>query len=286
MRKGVMRRSPITIRSGIRIIFLSIFALIFSGCVQDHVLIKLNPDGSGTIEETLLSNMPMEEIKKECAGDGDCPTEEDLAKEIIEQVMPQIRENAGEFGQGVKLISVKPAKQNKAAGAVAVFAFDDINKVTINKIPTRRISHHGAQNSDENSIKFSFKKGAISKLNIAMFPEEWLKRKINDDEAKESDDDNDSIEKMDPQMREWLRTGRFTIKLEVKGAIAKTNATYPAGKCITLMDVSFESFIGKDQLYKKFKSKPPRSIKEYKEAIKGAKDLKLEMNTPVFVDFK
>ena len=87
-------------------------------------------------------------------------------------------------------------------------------------------------------------------------------------------------------MREWLRAGRFTIKLEVKGAIAKTNATYPAGKGITLMDVSFESFIGKDQLYKKFKSKLPRSIKEYQEAIKGAKDLKLEMNTPVFVDFK
>ncbi|MHB8108921.1 MAG: hypothetical protein ACYDHW_02685 [Syntrophorhabdaceae bacterium] len=267
----------------IRICSVMLFMFTICGCIQDNVVIKLNPDGSGTIVETIMSNMFKDMMQKECGKD--CPSEDDIAAELAKETMRLAKDNAGEFGKNVRLVSVKPARTNKAAGSTAVYSFDDINKISINKDPlTRTSGYFRDRGRDDNNINFSFKKGTPAQLKITMFPEEWLNRQMGPD--KEDPEDKDDFENMDAETKELIRSGRVQVAIEINGDILKSNASYQADKKITLIDVSFENVPENDSMLNKLQKKPPRSIKEYKEAIKGAKDFKLELTCPVIIEFQ
>ncbi len=270
----------------LRLLCLILPVLICAGCVQDTVVIKVNPDGSGIIEETITSKTMIDEMKKECSGKY-CPSEDTVIKEMTDKTMELARKNVDAFGEGVRLVSVTPVKSKTLAGSKAIYGFDDINKITVSKDPLGRTASGFLRGSgnDEDRITFSFKKDPSPQLVVTMYPKEWLAFE-DKDAGKRHDTDDDKFDRLEPDTKELMRSGKLSVILELMGNIEKTNATYRSGSHVTLIDVSFATFVDDEGLTKKFMKNPPRSIKEYKEAIRGVEGFKLELNNPLVIDFK
>ena len=113
-------------------------AIGLSGCLQDEKVVKVNADGSGTLEETfLLGKQAVAQIKQMTEGFGA------LAKGLNKgangdasggfKVLDEdkLREAAGKLGDGVKFVSARPLSTEEGEGYAVIYAFRDINKLKL-----------------------------------------------------------------------------------------------------------------------------------------------------------
>lgn len=139
------------------------------------------------------------------------------------------RQNAELFGEGVIFVTLEPIRINKVAGSKAIYRFDDINKIKINKDPMSRTGgqiFRGRSGSDDEKILFSFKKRTPAELKVVMFPPEWMESQLN--RKPKPQDDEDFIK--DSEMNDLMRTGKMYIGLHINGDIVKSNPPIrPAG---------------------------------------------------------
>ncbi len=273
---------------------------LFSGCIQDNTVINIKPDGSGTIEETVLMGNAfidmMQGLTKGMSEAGAQDTAEPKEpkpkndESVIAEMMEKAKTNAKEFGDGVKFVSAKPAKTQTASGYTAVYSFDDISKVTLNQNPGKKTPGESkkegadAEAAKNDAIKFAFKKGPVSRLSVTMPPPKTDEKKDKKDEAagKDQSDDPNAIE----MLKSMFKDMKVSIVLNMMGDIVKTNATYRTDKKITLIDMDFGKLINDMPLLKKINQAQPQSVEEVKAMVKGMEGLKLEFTSPVTVDFK
>lgn len=273
---------------------------LFTGCIQDNTVINIKPDGSGTIEETVLMGNAfidmMQGLTKnmgEAGAQDAAETKEPKPKSgesVITEMMEKAQTNAKEFGEGVQFVSAKPAKTQTASGYTAVYSFTDISKVSLNQNPGKKTPGESKKEGTDagaavnDTIKFAFKKGPVSRLSITMPPPKTDEKKDKKDEAaaKDQSDDPNAIE----MLKSMFKDMRVSIVLNVVGDIIKTNATYRTDKKITLIDMDFGKLINDMPLLKKINQAQPQSVEEVKAMVKGIEGLKLEFTNPVTVDFK
>src|SRR5687768_5967994 len=101
--------------------------VVASGCINSASLVKIKPDGSGTIEQTMLVNMAA--IKGLMSGMGASQTKESGG--VLNEAEFK---RAGER-MGVRPVSLTPMKEGGFEGAKAIYAFDDITKVRVDQDP-------------------------------------------------------------------------------------------------------------------------------------------------------
>ncbi len=286
---------------------VAIFAVcLFSGCIQDNVLINIKPDGSGTIEETVLvansfiemmqdMGKEMKEGGKEGEKQEGADAKKQEAPDIVGEMMEKAQKNTKDFGEGVEFVSARRDKTDTASGYTAVYAFRDINRVTLSQNPGKntpgddgkKSKEEGGKNaSGKDNIRFAFKKGSPARLTVYMPPPKEAKKDKKDtapEKAKtKPSDDPQAIE----MMKAIFKDMRVSIALNVEGDIVDTNATHRSGSKITLIDMDFGKLIGDVELLKKINDEKPESIEEVKKMVKGIEGLKLEFNSPVTIDFK
>lgn len=271
---------------------------LLSGCIQDNLMLNIKPDGSGTIEETvLMGNAFIEMMQGLTKGAGETGAEDkgkaDVAKpksddSVITEMMDKAKANAKDFGEGVKFVSAKPAKTQTASGYTAIYSFDDISKVTLSQNPGKKSpgesKKEDAEAAKNDTIKFAFKKGPVSRLSVTMPPPKTEEKKDKKDGAgkKEEAEDPNALE----MMKSMFKDMRVSIVLNMMGDVVSTNATYRTGKQITLIDMDFGKLINDMPLLKKINQAQPQSVEEIKTMVKGIEGLKLEFNNPVTIDFK
>lgn len=271
---------------------------ILSGCIQDNMVLNIKPDGSGTIEETVLMGNSFIEMMQGLTKGLSEAAEEDKGKaettkpqkddSFIDEMMEKAKTNAKDYGEGVKFVSAKPAKTKTASGYTAIYSFDDINKVTLNQNPGKKTpgdsKKDDANAAADDNIKFAFKKGPVSRLSVTMPPPKTEGKKDKKEEAKKKDEaeDPNAVE----MMKSMFKDMKVSIVLNMMGDIVSTNATYRTDKKITLIDMDFGKLVGDAALLKKINEAQPQSVEEIKSMVKGIEGLKLEFNNPVTVDFK
>jgi len=271
---------------------------LLSGCIQDNMVLNIKPDGSGTIEETVLMGNSFIEMMQgltkgmgEAGGEDKGKTEGAKPKSddsVITEMMEKAKTNAKDFGEGVKFVSAKPSKTQTASGYTAIYSFSDISKVTLSQNPGKKSpgesKKEDAEAAKNDTIKFALKKGTVSRLSVTMPPPKTEEKKGKKDEAekkKEADDPN-ALE----MMKSMFKDMRVSIVLNMMGDIVTTNATYRTGKQITLIDMDFGKLINDMPLLKKINETQPQSVEEIKTMVKGIEGLKLEFNNPITIDFK
>lgn len=273
---------------------------LFSGCIQDNVLVSIKPDGSGTIEETVLVSNSfiemMQDMGKDLKEEGKEGTaaEKKKAPDVVGEMMEKAQKSENDFGEGVKFVSAKRSKTDTASGYTAIYSFRDINKVTLNQNPgkktpgdeSKKDKNGGDKGASKNdTIKFALIKGSPAKLTVQMPPPKA--KKDEKDAAPEKDkpqttDDPKAIE----MMKTIFKDMRVSIVLNIDGDIVSTNATHRSGRKITLIDMDFGKLIGDIELLKKINKEQPETLEEMKKMVKGIEGLKLEFNSPVTVEFK
>src|SRR6478752_1348272 len=107
-------------------VLLATFSL--TACLESTTLVKLKPDGSGTVEQTTLMNMA---AVKGMMGGANAQ-----AKPGPMMNKADLERTAARMGKGVRLVSTEEVKgANGFEGTKAIFSFDDINQVQISQDP-------------------------------------------------------------------------------------------------------------------------------------------------------
>ena len=265
--------------------------MVASGCLTSVTTIKVKPDGSGTIEQSIaMKAEAAAQLTAMAATFGDTAGKEgDKAASPGELFSEKdMREAATKFGEGVTFVSSQPIKTKDLVGRVATYSFADITKVRVNQKPR---SPKGApeeaapkEKGTTEDVSFKFlRQPAGTSLVTVVFPEPDLSKK------KDKDADSDTVSRTpDPaqlaMMRKMLDGLRIEIALEVAGAIVKTNSPYVQGSKVTLLEMDFAELMTNDAVLGKLAN--PESIEEAKQILKGVKGVKVNLDREVMVEFR
>jgi hypothetical protein len=121
----------------LRLFVLTGLALVATGCIRSASLIQVKPDGSGTIEQTMMVNLAV--VKGMMAGMGTAAGKTPPGTVLNEADFKRAAER-----MGVQPVSLTPVKEGNFEGQKAVYAFDDINKVRVDQDPQMSGSSKGA----------------------------------------------------------------------------------------------------------------------------------------------
>ena len=253
-------------------------AAILSGCINSTSLVKVKPDGSGTIEQTLLVNAAA--AKALVSGFG--------GKGEVKQsggVLDEAEFKRSAERMGVRPVSLTPMKEGGFEGAKAIYAFDDITKVRVDQDPQLAGSSGATVKAGSSGapIKFGFAKQGGSSVLTIMVDEKTA--------APGSKSDSKTPDKIDPAMMQMIKTMfqgfKVLIDVEVDGKIVKTNADYVNGPRITLLELDMNQLFENEAALTALQSKvgPGASIADVRPYLKDVKGVKIN-NPTVTIEFR
>jgi polyhydroxyalkanoate synthesis regulator phasin len=281
-----------------------------TGCIQVDTLIKVNPDGSGVIEETFLMKKAFvqqikamtEQFTKQMEQQiTEVQQEEETMQSKETQKKPEsfdifnekeLRERANKLGEGVTYLSGSKIVTDEYEGYKAIYAFKDIQKIRINQNPGEKVPSAPQQGGTDTKAKkeyitFVYTKGKPSELLIKL-PADKTKKKSDDvsEDRKAAPTDEQQSEKMTAQMKQIFEGMKISFSVEVKGTILETNATHREGSRVTLMELDFGKLIELAEQFKKFSMAQPETLEETKLFLKDIPGIKVELNNEIIIKFQ
>ncbi len=254
----------------IRVLVGVALAVVITGCINSTTVIKVKPDGSGTVEQTTLVNL--------AALKGMLPAgaSQTSGPGVVSEA--ELKRTAEKMGRGVRLVSSTPVKENGFEGVKAIFAFDDINQVQINQDPalgggTSPDSKPSAPDDDPVRFKLT-RQGGTSLLTITI--------QDKPGGGKDATPQNDVPDMTDPMMMGMLKTMfqgfKINIALDVVGSIVKTNADYVDGSRLTLLEMDMAALLEDEAKFKALQGKlgPDASLSSVKPYLKDIKGIKVD----------
>jgi hypothetical protein len=254
-------------------------AAFLSGCINSTSLVKVKPDGSGIIEQTLLVNTAA--VKGLMAGMGGKGEIKESGGVLNEAEFKRSAER-----MGVRPVSLTPMKEGGFEGAKAVYAFDDITKVRVDQDPPMG-SASGATvkpTSTTTPIKFAFAKQGGNSVLTVMVDEKTAAPGTKSSSPTTPD-------KIDPAMMQMIKNMfqgfKVLIDIEVDGKIVKTNADYVNGPKVTLLELDMQQLFENEAALAALQSKvgPGATIAEVRPYLKDVKGVKIN-NPTVTIEFR
>jgi hypothetical protein len=256
----------------LRPIALVTFTFALAGCINSGTLLKVKPDGSGTIEQTLLMNMSLLKGMLASAGaSGQAKPSSPFSEE-------QLKQSAARLGKGVRYVSSTPMAQGGFEGAKAIYAFDDIRQISIEQDPNVGGSSGQAlpmQPKTSNPVRFALARQGESSVLTVTFDEKAVSGNV----APTTPAAPENVDAATLQMMKSIFQGfKIAIDLEVVGKIVKTNADYVSGSRITLLEIDMASLLEDEAKLRALQPKVASggvSIAELKPLLKDVKGVKI-----------
>jgi len=261
--------------------FLSVIlpVMFLSGCMSVVTTVKLNRDGSGEIVEKIGVGKGMADIASSMSG----ATEEGQKSQFMDK--EQLKKGADEFGKGVKFVSVSESEDGQMKFFEVVYAFDDINKVSIDQNQGSRVQGSAQQDqpNKKEEVGFNFIQGGDSSTLKIRLPKE----EADDSEEAVEGATSPEMEEAELQMMKMMFKGmRFAMNIEFNGKITDTNATNVDGNTVTLFDLNFDTLMDNPEMLKKLNAKQPKGIEEAKAILQDIEGLKFELEEEIEIEFE
>jgi hypothetical protein len=254
-------------------------ASLLTGCLQMASVAKVKPDGSGTVEMTVMLRKDMIEQMQKMAEAFQPPDAEKKPFNIFDEA--KLKKEAAEMGEGVKYVSGEKITADKWEGYKATYSFTDINKLKLN--PSADGEMMGGQPDEEKKkevITFQFTKGDTSTLVVKMPPPDPAKK------PKQKENGGAEAEIVMAMMKQVMSGMKASIVIEIEGTIVKTNATHRDGNRITIMEMDLDKLMADDKAFKKLHEAEPESYEEMQKLGNTIPGLKIDENKELSVEFK
>jgi hypothetical protein len=267
-------------------IFCALLAVCLTGCMQIEQTIKVNVDGSGTIEQKVLMNKEIiAQLKAMSAGFGQLGADAKPAKTKEFNLLDEekLKTEASKMGEGVTLVSAKPLTTETGEGYIATYSFADVNKVKIDQNPGSAAPKGPGPAQPEKKpefVTFKFTKGNPAQLVINTPAGKFTQPK------KKTDAEKAQAEAGAAMAAQMFKNMRIAISVEVAGKIVETNATYHDGSHVTLIEMDFNKLLADPAKFKEFAQMEPDSIEAAKKLMKDIPGIKAETNDQVTIRFK
>ncbi|MBC8549527.1 MAG: hypothetical protein H8D23_07735, partial [Candidatus Brocadiales bacterium] len=261
------------------------FALV--GCGQVNYLIRLDPDGSGTFEETVLMRSMFVQQMKANMDKIDNKTRNWLEFLAFDEL--KSAERAEGMGEGVSYMSGEEVTNGEFEGRKVVYWFADINLLK------PKIFSFKSEAESDGGVTFSFTRGDLSKLIISQpgggreemsgsVPD--TEQEARQDEEKEPEQEFVQSEEVMEQQRVMFGGMKMAMCVEVQGLIEETNATYREESRITLMEVDMDKLLKDPEQHRKFNPKGSEENRDVREFLKSIPGSKVDMNKELMVKFR
>lgn len=272
------------------LVLVVVAASAAGGCITSDTLVKVRPNGSGTVELTFLVNtaifkelgamMGGGEVKSQ--GKSSLPSADDMARQLQQM-------------KGVRLVSQTPIKKDGAEGAKIVLAFDDVNEIAVSEnLPGKSVKP-----KPEDEVKFALSKqpGGTSLLTI-QFPDKPGEAagagQQNQPRQNQPAQNQPAKKEFDPEMAKMLagffKGMRVTIAVDVEGTLVRSSSPYVEGNRVTLLDMDMDQLFANPAAFAKLESLsmgPDMSITEARDAMAKAGVTGIKINDPkVTIEFK
>ena len=290
------------LRHAIKTVGLGLILLSFVGCLQVNTLIKVKPDGSGTIEETFLMSKEIVEFMEGMANQMTGLTEQQEGQstqmpdeqaqegfDIFDEA--KLKKEAIKRGQGVSYVTGKRVTTDKFEGYTAIYSFTDINRLKLNQNPSDSVpsdptaGDKGSQKQKE-YVTFHLTKGYPSTLIVRMPLDKEGDEPATSEKKKPAQMDNQQSEMMMAQMKQMFEGMKITMAIEVQGSIVQTNATHREGSKITMMQLDFDKLLQMPEQLNRFSQMKPESLEAAKKLMKDLPGIKVDLNKEVIIKFK
>lgn len=271
-------------------------AVLLPACIKDETVIKLKPDGSGTIEKTTTMSKEMfqqlEAMTKGMGGEEGGKEGGPKAKEPFSEA--EAKEDAAKMGEGVTFVSWEKVETETGIGQKAVYAFTDISKVVLNqgpKNPQEGMGPGGGEEKKKEPITFKFEGGDTSKLTV-VFPPQAAKTEGEGgaEGGGEATPPEGEPKEPDPaeldQMKMMFKDMKISIVVEAGTEVVETNSLFVDGARVTLVEMDFGALMeNMDKLKEMAKSKP-KTMEETKELLKDVPGFKVNPDQEITIEFK
>jgi hypothetical protein len=251
-------------------------AVVTSGCLSSTTLVRVQPDGSGTIEQVLLVNAQTAKMMLGGLGIQDPSAPAPAVNEA------NLQRAAERMGPGVRLLSAEPARQGTFEGSRAVFAFNDITTLRLDPDAAMAGATSGmAERSASSPVTFQFTRaGGTSRLTVA-FDEDAVEMTPQEGEETAVPPGMFSDPQVLQMMRAMFAGLRMSIDIEVDGTIVRTNADHVSGSRITLLDLDLDALTADEAVLKDLQDRmgPNLSVAQLRPFLKNVRGLKI--NDPV-----
>ena len=260
-------------------VFGLLLCLTLTGCIEVTTVVKVNRDGSGTIELTSVITNSLVELlgglgqEKKSADDSAVDKEE-------------LREKALGMGEGVSLVSAELVTREIGSGVKAVYSFQDVNLIKINQNPAENLPGSQQEKPLQEFVRFEFIAGNPAVLKILQPEYEQAEgdaqAKSKTESAETSADDKQMME----MLRELYKQMKIGFAVEVAGTIVATDATYVEGSQVTIMEMDFEKLMEDDATFDMLAKAQPESMQATKELLSEFPGIKVELQPEVSIRFR
>lgn len=258
------------------ILLFAIVSIFITGCIEYNVKVKVNPDGSGTVRETVVLGKGLVEMLNAFAEWDEDGEEFDLYNE------DDLRKQEYHYGEGVKFVEGKKINDKGREGYTATYRFNDIRKLKIEDDPDKKVPSDFSMEeaAEEQPITFSFSEGDYSTLTIHLADD------FEPGDFSFGQDEEDADIENKEVFEDMLEDLRISIKIEVNGDILETNAAYVNDSEITLMEFDMGKILDDPEQFEYLKNKNPQTKDEAKELVEEIPGLKVELETQIDIKFK
>jgi hypothetical protein len=250
-------------------------AMTASACFQMTTVLKVNSDGSGTIEHRMLyTTAALAQLRQFAAvGGGRGPRIDPLSEQ-------QARDLVSSIGPGVTYVTSAPINSTVGQGREATYAFTDVSQLRISTQPAAPggVSlRTQAFSTDGETITFSLTHeargpGGNTVLHINV-PEPNFVGALGSPGAAEQLG----------LIRSMLAGARVLLAVEPAGALVRTSSPYVDGQRVTLLEVDLDAALKDETLLPRLQS--AATPDEAKAVIKGVAGLKINLDREITVEF-
>lgn len=274
-------------------IILVTVVLILSGCLQTETRIKVEKDGSGTVEQQVILRKDIVEMMQgmQASMGGTAPGGSAVYNE------EKLKENANRMGPGVRMLEARALKTEVGEGYLVRYGFTDITRIRVPETPLlgdTPPNQPSGISTEGPVVTFKFSKGNPATLVVQFRKDEDSKQERGEMSGKvegkepeaEGEKEEESPEQDTAMMQELLRDMKLSLRVEVGGTITSTNADYRSGSIVTLLNVDFNPLLQNKEAFEKLTTDKVNSLDELKAFSRKYPGLQMETKEEVQIKFR
>jgi hypothetical protein len=291
------------------ILSAGLMALILAGCFKVEETIKVNPDGTGTIERTIgISNNLIKMLKDlDKASGKESPSFDD--KKYEDELKEMGKEMAQQRGEGVEFKNVKKETKDNMRCFTLFFSFKDITKILPDvselleppSVISKQPGGKKRAGSKKRPIRFGFTKlpDGTAELTLENPWGQGLKEKIKEPiktKAAQKTDKSGKPDQIDPdekKIQDLIKELCFSFNLVCGSQIIEAQATHRKNNRITLMEIDYRKLSRDEKKFNQLMEEYPELPDDPAEASKiilktlgKADGYKIELEDTITIKFK
>jgi len=256
----------------LRLSLLFVGALGSGACFQMTTVLKVNADGSGTIDHRMLySASAIAQLRQFAALGGRGQNPDPLSEQ-------QARDMTASIGPGVTYVVSAPITTPDGQGREATFAFTDVSQLRISTQPATpagvKIRAQGFSTEAE-TVTFSMTHEASGNavLHIHVPEPNFLDALGSPAAAGQIG-----------MIKTTLSGARVLLVAEPAGTVVRTSSPYAEGRRVTLLEVDLDAVLRDETLLPRLQAATTQD--EAKLILTGASGLKINLDRDITIEFR